>query len=97
MFIVEHDGEGNVGVFMNGLRELSGDVSFDTTLDNLTRAFYYYSEADGTRYTGPYAQPTNLYPPILAYENQTNVFRGFRLNQATNEAQVDTYLAPYPV
>jgi hypothetical protein len=97
MFIVEHDGEGNISVQMNNLRELSGEPTFDTTLDNLTRAFYYYSEADGTRYTGPYAQPVASYPPILAYENQTNVFKGFRYNQSTNTAIVDTYLAPYPV
>jgi hypothetical protein len=97
MFIVEHDGQGNISVQMNNLRELSGEPTFDTTLDNLTRAFYYYSEADGTRYTGPYAQPVASYPPILAYENQTNVFKGFRYNQSTNTAIVDTYLAPYPV
>jgi hypothetical protein len=97
MFIVEHDGEGNISVLMNNLRELSGDPTFDATLDNLTRAFYYYSEADSIRYTGPYAQPVASYPPILAYENQTNVFKGFRYNQSTNSAIVDTYLAPYPV
>ena len=98
MFIVEHDGEGNLSVSMNSLREYSGDSTLDTTLNNLTRAFYYYSEADSpARYTGPYAQPTLSYPPIFALENQTQVFKGFRYNQATNEALIDTYLAPYPV
>ena len=97
MFIVEHDGEGNLSVSMNSLREYSGDSTFDATLNNLTRAFYYYSEADTpARYTGPYAQPTTSYPPILAVENQTQVFKGFKYNQATREALVDTYLAPYP-
>ena len=98
MFIVDHDGEGNISISMNSLREYSGDSTFDATLNNLTRAFYYYSEADSpTRYTGPYAQPTSSYPPSLALENQTQVFKGFKFNQATTEAIVDTYLAPYPV
>jgi hypothetical protein len=46
MFIVDHDGTGNVTVEINNLRELSGDDQLDTTLNNLTRAFYYYSEVD---------------------------------------------------
>lgn len=46
MFIVENDGFDNLKITLNGLRELSGDLSIDTTLQNLTRAFYYYSETD---------------------------------------------------
>lgn len=51
MFIVEVDGNGNVEVNMNQLRELSGNTDYDSTLKNLTRAFYYYSTSDSiTRY-----------------------------------------------
>ena len=46
IFIVNHDGGGNVTIEINNLRELSGDAEFDATLQNLTRAFYYYSQID---------------------------------------------------
>lgn len=47
MFIVNDDGNGNVNVALNQLRDLSDlDSDFDTTLKNLTRAFHYYSNVD---------------------------------------------------
>jgi hypothetical protein len=46
MFFVQDDGYGNLTIKMNHLRELSGDDTFDNTLDNLTRSFYYYSAVD---------------------------------------------------
>jgi hypothetical protein len=46
MFIVDHDGVGNITIEINNLREPSGDDQLDATLNNLTRAFYYYSGID---------------------------------------------------
>jgi hypothetical protein len=46
MFIVHDDGNGNIRIEMNRLRELSDDDRFNTTLQNLSRAFYYYSGVD---------------------------------------------------
>lgn len=46
MFIVNDDGLGNLTINLNSIREYTGDEAFDTTLDNLTRAFHYYSEGD---------------------------------------------------
>lgn len=46
MFLVDTDGNGNIVVSLNYLRELSGDASLDTTLKNLSRAFHYYSDVD---------------------------------------------------
>ena len=70
MFIVNHDGSGNVTVEINNLRESSGDDQLDATLNNLTRAFYYYSGVDNpSRYyqlSGPIQDGTVGY-----------LFRGF--------------------
>jgi hypothetical protein len=46
MFIVHDDGNGNIRIEMNRLRELSDDDRFNATLQNLSRAFYYYSGVD---------------------------------------------------
>jgi hypothetical protein len=46
MFIVHDDGRGNIRIEMNRLRTLSDDDLFNTTLQNLSRAFYYYSDVD---------------------------------------------------
>lgn len=46
MFIVDHDEFGNISVRLNTLRQTTGDTQIDTTLNNLTRAFYYFSTAD---------------------------------------------------
>lgn len=82
MFIVHDDGHGNITIDLNRLRELSDDDEFNKTLQNLTRAFHYYSAVDvPSRYpditgnlellpfshTGDYSLSGNL----------TKLFRGF--------------------
>ena len=85
MFVVDDDGYGNLTIRMNHLRETSNDESLARTLDNLTRAFYYYSESDlPSRYTN--AQPA----PILD-GTVTEQFVGFY-----NNGQVVTAIAPLP-
>lgn len=97
MFVVEHDGYGNVAVFINQLREYSEDTDFNATLDNLSRAFYYYSEADvGQRYTGPNGSPVVNHIPTEETENQTLLFRGFVYNTAARIAYPDTFPVTYP-
>lgn len=46
MFLVEHDGNYNLSVKINTLREYKGHTSFDRTLENLQNIFYYYSSND---------------------------------------------------
>jgi hypothetical protein len=46
MFIVHDDGYGNIRIEMNRLRELSDSADLNYTLQNLSRAFYYYSGVD---------------------------------------------------
>jgi hypothetical protein len=46
MFIVHDDGRGNLRIEMNRLRELSTDEDLNATLQNLSRALYYYSGVD---------------------------------------------------
>lgn len=70
MFVVTHDGAGNVTVDLNNLRELSGEAGFDATLNNLTRSFYYYSTVDDTvRYY--------QLEPLPVFGTLTHMFRGF--------------------
>lgn len=70
IFLVEHDGGGNITIEINNLRELSGDAVFDTTLNNITRAFYYYSDVENPpRYY-------QLESPV-ADGSLTHLFRGF--------------------
>jgi hypothetical protein len=71
MFIVKHDGQGNISVALNNLRELSGDTEFDVTLRNLTRAFHYYSTSDNV---GRYYQ---LADGPIGVGTRTLLFRGF--------------------
>lgn len=83
MFTIFDDGQGNLNINLNGLRELSGDNEFDDTLKNLTRAFHYYSEADtGTRYTNLPQYPIDTPPSTGTVkapynETRTRIFRGF--------------------
>ena len=90
MFVVSDDGEGNLQIALNNLRETSGNTEFDVTLDNFTRAFYYYSEKDiGERITNLVQYPlvagispvtvasTSTMPEPLG-ETRTKLFRGFR-------------------
>lgn len=89
MFIVEDDGLGNLTININNLREYSEDENFNATLDNLTRAFHYYSAKDiGGRIKNLVQYPINISidPPLPAAttasvtppgETRTNLFRGF--------------------
>jgi hypothetical protein len=78
MFIVSNDEFGNISVRMNALRQMSGDSQIDTTLNNLTRAFYYYSATD----TGG-GRLIQLGVP-LGDGTQTQLFTGLNsLGQAT--------------
>ena len=86
IFIVENDAYGNVLVKINHLRYLpEDDAALSATLQNITRAFHYYSEADvGGRYYqigGPVGDGT-----------QTQLFIGFYNNGTTS-----TSLVSYPL
>ncbi|NBO99883.1 MAG: hypothetical protein EBU90_07110 [Proteobacteria bacterium] len=89
MFTVVDDGTGNLLISINGLREISGSQDFDDTLHNLSRAFYYYSEADtGTRYTNLPQYPIDTSPSTGTVkspynETRTRIFRGFTGNGNT--------------
>jgi hypothetical protein len=91
MFIVNYDGFNTVTIELNNLRELSGDTDFDTTMDNLTRAFHYYSNIDSP---ARYYQLETFNPN----DPRTHLFRGFIASQATSPATwtVDVSLVPLP-
>jgi hypothetical protein len=76
MFIVDRDDAGNVTVEIDNLRELSGDVKFDQTMQNLTRAFHYHSTVDEP------ARYTQLEDPIID-GTLTHLFRGFTTSYNT--------------
>jgi hypothetical protein len=88
MFIVEDDGTGNLTININNIREYSEDEEFNVTLDNLIRAFHYYSGKDiGDRIVNLIQYPLfpAISPPTVAAttstvtpsgENRTNLFRG---------------------
>jgi hypothetical protein len=90
MFVVEYDGYGTVNININNLRELSGEAEFDATMENLTRAFYYYSAID---------QPARYYQLETPQpgDPRTQLFRGFEATSFTPETWVvNTNLVPYP-
>jgi hypothetical protein len=90
MFVVEYDGYGTVNININNLRELSGDAEFDATMENLTRAFHYYSTID---YPTRYYQLEAPRPG----DPRTQLFRGFVATSFTPETWVvNTSLVPYP-
>ena len=76
MFIVTHDGNGSIRIFINNLRELTGNLEFDTTLKNLTRAFHYYSNSD---INGRYYQ---LSDGPIDNGARTLLFRGFDMTNS---------------
>lgn len=98
MFIVHDDGRGNIKIDMSRLRELSDDDQFNTTMKNLSRAFYYYSDVDlPSRY--PINNIGNLerLPFTTSGEytvngNLTKLFRGFLRN-----GQVVTSIVDIPI
>ena len=91
MFVVTYDGYATVNVEINNLRELSGDTEFDATMENLTRAFHYYSTIDAP------ARYYQLENPISG-DPRTRLFRGFVATAITPTETwiVDTSLVPYP-
>lgn len=107
MFIVKDDGFGNLRITLNGLREYSGDEDFDVTLDNFTRAFYYYSERDVgggriinlTQYpfeAGPVISVANTSTtPLPQGETRTKFFLGFDAISTSTWTAV-TSIVPIP-
>lgn len=86
MFLVDTDGQGNIVVSMNYLRELSDDESLNKTLMNLTRAFHYYSTVDNpSRYY-------QLDPGPILDGTVTRLFYGFN-----NSGTVITSIVNLPV
>lgn len=93
IFLVEHDGGGNVTIEINNLRETSGNAEFDTTLQNITKAFYYYSNVENPpRYY-------QLEAPVVD-GSLTHLFRGFisTYDQTTGKPtfSVDVTTVPLP-
>jgi hypothetical protein len=99
MFTVRDDGRGNITIDMNRLRELSNDDQVNTTIRNLSRAFYYYSDVDlPSRY--PINNIGNLerLPFTTSGEysvdgNLTKLFRGFLRNGQVITSIVDKPIA----
>lgn len=86
MFCVRDDGEGNIRILANHLREQSPIAEVTTTLKNLSRAFYYYvSPAIETRYNQLSSAPT-------LDGTVTELFLGF-----SNRGSVKTSLVPLAV
>lgn len=79
MFTVVDDGYGNLSVAMNTLREGSGDTGTTITLQNLSRALYYYTTV-GQRYT-QLEQPFNV--------SKTHLFTGFKQDGTVTTSVVD--------
>ena len=91
MFVVTYDGFNTVTIELNNLRELSGDADFDATLNNLTRAFHYYSDVDTP---ARYYQLETFNPD----DPRTHLFRGFIASYATDPEtwSVDVSTVPLP-
>lgn len=95
MFIVEDDGYGSIKVELNHLRELSNDTALDTTLQNLTRAFYYYSNVDVP--PRPSQLPATEYvSPISSNTSTTYLFTGFNYNTSDKTAVVNKSIVALP-
>lgn len=73
MFTVTNDGDDNLTITLNNLRELTGDAAFDKTLKSLARSFYYYASTDRLNQLGgsliqgrtPYLIGINKFGSIL--------------------------------
>ena len=91
MFVINYDGFNTVTIELNNLRELSGDEDFDSTLNNLTRAFHYYSDVDTP---ARYYQLETFNPD----DPRTHLFRGFIASYATDPEtwSVDVSTVPLP-
>jgi hypothetical protein len=106
MFTVDDLGTGDVRVYINSIRESSGDPAFDATLDNLTRAFHYYSPIDvGGRIENFVQYPIEVSPaypvinstlPLPPGETRTNMFTGFNSSGTTTTYNIVTSLVDIP-
>ena len=62
MFTIINDGDDNLTIILNNLRQLKDEVSFDRTLYSLSRSFYYYSSIDRlTQLSGPTGEGKTQY------------------------------------
>jgi hypothetical protein len=99
MFVVHDDGYGNIRVEMNRLRELSDDEDLNSTLQNLSRAFYYYSGVDvPSRYSDNNSGNLELLPFTPGGEytvdgTLTKMFLGFLQNGSVVTSIVDQPVA----
>lgn len=97
MFIIEDDGHGSILIEINHLRDFTLDIdsSLATTLENLTRAFYYYSNVD---ILGRYSPlPAEYVAPISSNVLTTNLFIGFNYNTRDKIAYVATSVVDLPI
>jgi hypothetical protein len=95
MFVVHDDGYGNIRVEMNRLRELSDNEDLNSTLQNLSRALYYYSGVDTpSRYPDNNGGNLELLPFTPGGEytidgTLTRMFLGFLQNGSVVTSIVD--------
>jgi len=98
MFIIEDDGYGSIRIELNHLpplSSLSGDPIIDATLQNLTRAFHYYSNKD---VLGRYAPlPVEYSAPIESNTATTNLLLGFDYNTRDKLAFINNSIVVLPV
>ena len=96
MFVVEDDGYGSIKVELNNLIEFTTSTvttSTWTTLNNLTRAFHYYSnvDIDGRISTAP-----EYSSPLVFDTNTTQLFTGFDYNTRDRIATTATSIVAVP-
>ena len=84
MFSITDNGNGDLSIGLNNLRQFFGDTGADITLTNLNSSFYYYVPDSGnlSRYN-------NLESPLA--NGLTHYLTGF-----TNAGVVTTSIVPYP-
>jgi len=98
MFIVEDDGYGSLKIELNHLKEFYDEYIDDTvktTLINLTRAFYYYSNVDRLGRYEPL--PVEYSAPIVTNTATTNLFIGFNYNTRDKLAYVNSSIVELPI
>ena len=99
MFIVEDDGYGSLKIEINHLRDIDpSDITVSdelkATLNNLTRAFYYYSNVD---ILGRYEPlPAEYSSPISSNTATTSLFIGFNYNTRDKLADINTSIVVLP-
>lgn len=97
MFVVEDDGYGSIKVGLNNLIEFTTSTvttSTWTTLNNLTRAFHYYSNVDINGRIAPLA--TEYASPLTFDTNTTQLFTGFDYNTRDQIATTGTSIVAIP-